>query len=67
MTEKRKLTEAEKQHVASMQLTIERLKDPDHDVDIRVYDETDDEGQARMLIIKQNEAVLPPDWKPSQD
>ncbi len=64
MSKKRHLTDAEKKHIHDVKMVEERHSFPDHKIEITVWDETDDDGNPRLTILKQKETIMPPGWEP---
>lgn len=66
MSQKRFLTPEEKAHCHKVALAKEQHDFPDHDIEVTVLDETDDEGNPLWTVQKKKVIVLPKDWESSR-
>ena len=64
MSKKRHLTDAEKKRIHDVQMAEELHSFPDHNIEITVCDETDDDGNPRLTILIRKETIMPPGWEP---
>ena len=64
MSKKRRLTDPEKKRIHDRQMAEEQHSFPYYKIEITVWDETDDDGNPRLTILKQKEPIMPPGWEP---